>query len=77
MIVIRLGTTSVIFKGDILISFYPWIVAIFSPLIYMPIVYFLFKDLNETKEIMIRVYILFVVSNIFDLLVYGSEVTPF
>lgn len=58
-------------------EFYPWIVAIFSPLIYMPIVYFLFKDLSETKEIMIRVYILFAVSNIFDLLVYGSEVTPF
>lgn len=56
---------------------YAIFVFIFSPLIYMPFVYWFFKDLEPIKEIMIRVYILLVVSYVLECFFTGNFPTPF
>lgn len=47
-----------------------------SPILTMPFVYWFFKDFEPVKEIMIRVYILLVVSNILNSVFSGSFPTP-
>lgn len=56
---------------------YPWLIAVSSPLLYLPFVYFIFKDMEAVKEITIRIYIILLVYNILDLILFGSNVTPF
>lgn len=56
---------------------YPWLIAFTNPIFYIPFIYLLFRDMENWKTIMVRILILILVSNIFDLIVYGSKATPF
>ncbi len=77
MIPIEHGISSVTSMDHMLTNIYPWIIAIISPLVYLPFVYFIFKDMDAVKEITIRIYIILLVSNILNILFYGANVTPF
>ncbi len=59
------------------ILLYQMVIIICSPLIYIPFVYFIFKDMEEVKLITFRIYLLLLVGNIIEFLFMGSNATPF